>query len=175
MRLFKLSLLFVLIGAALVGCGKKEAAAEATGEATAAVKPAAPAKLTFIPIPKMNLQIEMPEGSTVVDMSADAPNAKITHAACEVSVSTVTIAYEDNVEASAKSSLRPLNGGKVTKQETTPDGWHLEFEGKNLLGEMSYGFKIRSKVGDKQYECSRNGKKEELACALKACKSLKAS
>ena len=156
----------------LFGCGKKE-------EAPAATAPSAkgPAPLEWKKLDKMGLQIRVPADAEVVDMTADAPNVKLTSLACNVYVSTVTEAYTaDFDKAVAEVEQDPgVKFKSFTKKEKTATGWHFEFQADGMIDPKPlHGVQIRSRIGDKSFECGDKAESAEKAqCTVEACLSLK--
>ena len=83
------------------------------------------------------------------------------------SISSTTL--EEAVEAS-----KMYDGATITKQETTADGYHLEFNNKGSMG-ANYFVEIRRTIGDKPYICSTTAPDAKMAsAAVAACQSLRA-
>jgi hypothetical protein len=160
------------------GCGKKEEGGATPEAKGAGADKKGPAPLEWKKLDKMGLQIEAPADAEVIDMTADAPNVKLSSNDCSIYVSTVTEAYTSEYEkAVAEVEKDPgTKFKKFTKQEKTDTGWHLEFEAEGMIEPKPlYGVQIRTRIGDKAYECGDKAESAEKAqCTIKACKSLKA-
>jgi hypothetical protein len=172
-------ILIVIVTLFSVGaCGKKdEGGGEARPEAKGAAARKGPAPLEWKKLGQMGVQIEAPADSEIVDMTADAPNVKLSSNDCNIYVSTVTVAYvSDYDKAVAEVEKDPgVKFKKFTKQEKTPTGWRLEFEAEGLIDPKPlYGVLIRTRIGDKEFECNDKAETPEKAqCTLEACQSLK--
>ncbi|HTE56831.1 MAG TPA: hypothetical protein VK698_38520 [Kofleriaceae bacterium] len=176
------AVLFLALSLAFAaGCKKKKeggteqgGGATATATDTAAAKPAEPAgpqKLTPLPI-----QMDVPAGATISDTSADAPAVSVSANDCSIKVSTTTDAYASDVEGAKKEIQKDPNPfQKFTREDKTATGWHLEYE-LQAMGEKAalYGVQVRTKIGDKEYECGTNSRSAaERDCVAKACATLK--
>lgn len=170
----------ILATALCAACGKSEdksaggTAAKPAAEATptAAAKPAA---TEYKDIAWMGLKAEVRTDAEIMDSSADAPNAMISNGDCTVMISTVTEAYGTFETAVSDADKGMGNKAeKWLKKEQTADGFHLEFEGKSLMGDPIWEVTIRRKVGDKTVECGRAGEQAEVACVAQVCASLQA-
>lgn len=174
------AVLFLALSLALAaGCkNKKEGGAE-QGGATAAspdtaakpAEPAGPQKLSPLPV-----QMDVPAGAQISDTSADAPAVSVNATDCSINVSTTTDAYASDIEGAKKEIQKDPNPfQKFTKEEKTATGWHLEYE-LQAMGEKAalYGVQVRTKIGDKEYECGRNSRNAaERDCVAKACATLR--
>lgn len=171
--------LFVALSLALsAGCkNDKEGAAGQGGPTSsggAAVKPAEPAgpqKLTPLPI-----QMDVPAGAQISDTSVDAPAVSVAANECSTSVSTTTEAYASDIEAAKRQLQKDPNPfQKFTKEEKTATGWHLEYELQSAMDKAAlYGVQIRTKIGDKEYECGTNSRSAaERDCVARACATLR--
>ena len=156
----------------------KEGGAEPGGQAAssggAAAKPAEPAgpqKLTPLPI-----QMDLPAGATVADTSVDAPAVSVSANDCSTSVSTTTDAYASDIDRARKEIQKDPNPfQKFTKEEKTATGWHLEYELQSAMDKVAlYGVQVRTKIGDKEYECGTNSRSAaERDCVARACATLR--
>ena len=65
------------------------------------------------------------------------------------------------------------DGSKITVQEKTADGWHLEFNNTGSMG-ANYFVEIVRTINGTQYDCTTTAPDTDTAAAaVKACLSLK--
>lgn len=169
--------------APLAGCGSKTegtgAGPSSTSHAGSTAKGASKkeVKLEFKNLDKLGAKIEVPEGTQVMDTSADAPGVSMFDDSGDFSldVNVTTEMYASDANA-AKEQIKkdPNTFKKFTVEKVTADGWHLEFELESMIDKKPlFGVQVRKKLGDKQLECSRNQPSEAArAVAAKACDSL---
>lgn len=153
------------------GGAEQGGAAASTDTAAKPAEPAGPQKLSPLPV-----QMDVPAGAQISDTSADAPAVSISATDCSINVSTTTDAYASDIEGAKKEIQKDPNPfQKFTKEEKTATGWHLEYE-LQAMGEKAalYGVQVRTKIGDKEYECGRNSRSAaERDCVAKACATLR--
>lgn len=185
----KLMLSSLVAASLIVGC-KKDAAEAKPAEAKpaeAAAAPAAPAPAaapaaaatSWVVLEKLGAKIEMPAGAKAEDTSADAANYSVAPEdySFTVMVNTVTDAYPSTYEGAVDEVKKLTNGFKAfTKNEKTANGWVFEFEGESMMDKSPlYGATVRTKVGGKDIECTRNeSSKAARDAVMKACLSLAA-
>lgn len=158
----------------VAACGGKgeDAPAEGAAPEAAAAKAAAPAE--YKTITEMGIQIEVP-GDATIDAAAGPPaNATINAGACTVMLMAVTD-MSDSFDSLVKSADKGVGNKaeKWVKKEKTADGFHLEFQGKSMMGDPITDVTVRRTVGGKQIDCTRAGSAEEVACVAKWCATIK--
>jgi hypothetical protein len=156
----------------LGGCGKRE-----RGEAPAQ-KPSAAASKIWKPLPKMAMQVELPDDMQVMDTSADAPGYSVSNNDCKADLNILPPAWPSTYEAE-KADIEQDPGTKFkafTKDTKTADGYHLEFDVESTMesGKQLYGYEIRRRVAGKDIICTN--KLDSTAardCAMAICLSAK--
>lgn len=192
----------VLIASFAMGCGKsaekpKDAPAEkpaASGaETPKAEEPKAPPaaekplpKLTMTEIKKLEIQIGLPEGAAVGeitegDASMEMPDSVTisTEKACgfDVDVTRHWKKSLDSMYTNGKKMADGLEKVSYLTDEKTDAGFTVHYKGKTPLGEV-YGMSTGLVVGDRLVLCdSGMGRQEahEAACVLSVCKSITAA
>jgi hypothetical protein len=165
--------LSTLVSVSACGKGDDNAGSAGKGAATAT----APAAPTATPLAPLGLQIDVPAGAKVEDTSADAPAVSIHADGCSLMVSTATDVYASNFEAAKKEVEKEVNPFKqFTVEKQTESGWHLEYELTDSIDKSTivYGVKVRTTIGDKQFECGINVRNAaERDCVARACLTLR--
>ena len=172
--------LFALsLGLALTACKGGDKAGTTDPAAKGADPAAAPAKLVYKALGGLGLEAQVPEDANIEDStkSAGFPSVSIyaqpttfVNGAGEDSMSPQTF------EAAKKEVQKDANPFKrFTKEETTADGWKLEYELESMIDKAPiYGYKVRFKVDGKPFECGSNGRSTaERDAIVKLCTSIR--
>jgi hypothetical protein len=122
-------------------------------------------------IAQLKLAYDGPAGD-VSDMSMGGdPNWMVQAEGLVFSVGTPK---EAKTLDSAVEDSKMYDGSKITVQEKTADGWHLEFNNTGSMG-ANYFVEIVRTINGTAYDCSTTAPDADTAAAAtKACLSLKA-
>ncbi|AKT37295.1 hypothetical protein [Chondromyces crocatus] len=190
------SLSAVALAVCLVACNSGEKSPDAaSGAATSAgaVKPAAEGKKAeegkaaegkaaegkgetilgggkATKLPKLNLQIDLPEDSAVTDAIIGEGHT-VMGASAPLNVAPAGENKPKTLEAAQKEfeDFKPQN----IKTETLPDGWVLTFENEGSMGK-NYWAMVRRELGGKSYICDTSvGHEKQRDAVVAACKSLR--
>lgn len=164
----------VAIALSLVACnsGDKAGSAPATGasgEKAAGAKAEAKGELTKLP--KVNLQVELPAGSTVSDAIGGGEGHMIMSVTGPFNVSVAKDDSPKTADAAKKDAemFNPTN----FKSEKLADGWYVTWENTGSMG-TNYWLTVRREIGGKAYICDTSvSNASQRDAALAACKSLK--
>jgi hypothetical protein len=168
----------VAIAAAIVGVSacKKENAGGDQGAAPAAAAPPKPVAWKTLKLDKLGIEVKAPGNTAVLDRGGgDAPNVTLTSNECDVMIDTVTDLHHSTFAAAKSGIQHDANTfQKFTHEEKTAKGWYLAFEAQDMIEKKPlYGVEIRTTVGAKQFECSRNdADPAKIACVTKVCQSI---
>jgi hypothetical protein len=147
------------------------------GEPAPAAAPAA--KLVYKPLGGLGLDAQLPDDANVDDNTKTAGFPSVTIWAQPTTF--VNGAGDDSASPqtfdAAKQEIQkdPNPFQKFTKQQTTPDGWQLEYELQSMVEKTPvYGYKVRFKIGGKPFECGSNGNSTaERDAVIKLCGSIR--
>jgi hypothetical protein len=133
-------------------------------------KPGADTKTEATKLPKLNLQVDLPAGSTLSDAIVGEGHMVMSL----TGTFNVTLAGDSKPKTidAAKKDIEMFNPTNI-KTETLPDGWVLTFENKGSAG-TNYWLTVRREIGGKAYICDTSVESEAKRTAtLAACKSLR--
>jgi hypothetical protein len=167
------------VSLALIACKGDKAGTTNQGTAAKSADPAAPAKLVYKPLGGLGLEAQVPDDATINDDSKTAGFPSVTVYAQPTTF--VNGAGEDSMspqtfEAAKKEIQKDPNPFKrFTKEETTADGWKLEYELESMGDKAPiYGYKVRFKVEGKPFECGSNNRSSaERDAVIKLCSSIR--
>ena len=167
--------LLLSIIAAAPACSKKDSGAKGSAKATEAKggdkkgDPAPAAKGSTID--QLKLAYDGPSGE-VSDMSMGGdPNWMVQAPGLVFSVGTPK---EPKTLESAVEDSKMYDGSKITVQEKTADGYHLEYNNTGSMG-ANYFVEVLRTINGVAYFCSTTAPDADTAVAtVKACQSLRA-
>ena len=169
----------VAIAAAIAGvsaCKKGDAGGDMGSAAPAAAAPPKPVAWKTLRLDKLGIEVKAPGNTEILDRGGgDAPNVTLTSNECDVMIDTVTDLHASSFAAAKSSIQHDANTfKKFTREEKTAKGWYLAFEAQDMIEKKPlYGVEIRTTVGAKQFECSRNeSDPARMACVAKVCESI---
>jgi hypothetical protein len=172
----------LLLGCLLasVGCGKSET--ESGPGASKKVASTSSTKLEYTRLGDLELEAEIPSGSIDSNRKNRADTIGIESSPKLMVAGQRDMEWKDSV-AAVKSDIekRATSFGEFTRADAKDDGtFHLEYTFKPG-DEMSHGFVVRKKIGDKLYDCGTKPwskdtvTKEQLVKVIKICESLRAT
>jgi hypothetical protein len=148
------------------------------GDAKAAA--AAPAKKAFLKVEKMGVQIEVPEGSTIMDGAGTSVMISDANGGCTVMLSKKDdMSFFQTYDATIADIEKGQMGKKkeMIKNEKTDDSnWTIYYTKESMTdpAKTQYAVDVRKKVGDAEFSCARIEDAEaDAKCVLDACLSLK--
>jgi len=152
---------------------KKEGEAGGGGAAKAKATETA-AKANPVAIDGFGLAFDGPADAKVDDMTmGSAKTYMIMGTGLVFSVAEPSEISPKTLEEAVEASSI-YDGAKISKQEKTADGYHLEFSNTGSMG-ANYFVEIRRTINDKPYICSTTAPDAKFAsAAVAACQSLRA-
>jgi hypothetical protein len=158
-------------------CGSKEDAGKA-GKAVKVAEGEPQAKLVYKPIGALGIEVQVPADAEVED---NTPTAKFPRATIWASETVFVTGqndmfWPDDVEAAKREIQKESNPFKeFTKVQVTDAGFHLEYTLESMMNKKPlYGFRVRSTIGGKLFDCHTNSQSEqERATAMATCASLR--
>ncbi|MFO0632134.1 MAG: hypothetical protein U0168_04710 [Nannocystaceae bacterium] len=181
---------FTLLCALTTACDSKSAddkSADAkksdgkSGDAKAGDAKPAVAKKAWLEVDKFGVQLEVPEGATVMDGAGTSVMISGPDGGC-----TVMLAKKDDMSffQSYDATIAEIDKGQMGKKKemlenkkTDDSNWTIYYTKESMTdpSKTQYAVDVRKKVGEAEYSCARVEDQEaDAKCVLEACASLKA-
>ncbi len=164
---------------AAAGCGKDDSTGQKSAKSASGKAETAPAaKLTYKPIGDFGLEVQVSADTSIDDntKSAGFPTATIWSSPTVFVTGKGELFWLADVEAAKRDAQGDPNPFKeFTKEDVTDGGFHLEYTLESMMDKKPlYGFRIRTTIGGKPYDCHTNSQSEqERAAAIAICQSLR--
>jgi hypothetical protein len=160
-------------------CGSKENGDKAgKGAEGAQAAKQTPETLAYKPIGAFGIEAQVPADAEVEDntKSAGFPMATLWASPTVFVTGQNDLFWPADVEAAKREIEKEPNPFKeFTKEQVTDTGFHLEYTLESMMDKAPlYGFRVRSTIGGKLFDCHTNSQSEqERAAAMAICASLR--